>query len=81
MAPEVEDPEEGWNQDNSNGGGAEKSGSKENDEPMETDDSSASAPNCATIGANTQSSTAARRKISVYDIQLDAPPKDGKIIQ
>lgn len=75
MAPEVEDPEEGWNQENSNGGGAEKLGTKENDEPMETDDSSASANDASNIGA---SSTAARKKMSTYDIPLDTPPKDGK---
>lgn len=65
MAPEVEDPEDGWNQENANG--QEKSTSKDADEPMEpmdTDDLS--------------SQSGVRKKVPTYDITLDAPPKDGE---
>lgn len=67
MAPEVEDPEDGWNQENSNGGGPEKANPKDNDEPMETDDSTMATAN----------NSAMRKKANTYEIQLDAPPKDG----
>lgn len=70
MAPEVEDPEDGWNQENSNGGGPEKSNPKDTDEPMETDDS-------ATQTASGTNNNAMRKKANTYEIALDAPPKDG----
>lgn len=65
MAPEVEDPEDGWNQENANG--QEKNASKDADEPMDTDDLS--------------SQGGARKKVPTYDIMLDAPPKDGNFNQ
>lgn len=62
MAPEVEDPEDsGWNQENANG--QEKNASKDADEAMDTDEFTSQ------IGV--------RKKVSTYDIGLDAPPKDG----
>ncbi|XP_055312498.1 retinoblastoma-binding protein 5 homolog [Sitodiplosis mosellana] len=60
MAPEVEDPEDGWNQENANG--QEKNTSKDADEQMDTDDLS--------------SQSGVRKKIPTYDITLEAPPKD-----
>lgn len=79
MAPEVEDPEDGWNQENSNGG-PEKNNTKESDEPMDTDDTTTTTAAAAAAVANaasTHSSNTVRKKIPTYEIQLDAPPKDG----
>lgn len=63
MAPEVEDPEDGWNsQENANGG---KNASRDGDELMDTD-------------SPTPSSGARKKVPTVFDIKLDAAPKDGK---
>lgn len=63
MAPEVEDPEDGWNsQENMNG--TEVSASKEN-EPPDTD------------GAGP--SSAKRKKPQNFDISLEGTPSDGKL--
>lgn len=64
MAPEVEDPEDGWNQENGNG--QEKNSSKDTDEPMDTNDLS--------------SQTSVRKKVPTHDIALEGPPKDGNFV-
>lgn len=64
MAPEVEDPEDGWNQENGNG--QEKNSSKDADEPMDTNDLS--------------SQTSVRKKVPTHDIALEGPPKDGNFV-
>lgn len=61
MAPEVEDPEDGWNQENSNG--QEAVSSKESDPPDEADTSGPS--------------TAKRKKTQSYEIALEGTPADG----
>lgn len=63
MAPEVEDPEDGWNQENANG--QEKNTSIDADESMDTSDLS--------------TQTSVRKKVPTYDIALEGPPKDGNI--
>lgn len=69
MAPEVEDPEDGWNsQENTNGQDTDsekKLMDAENKNPMDIDNSSMSSN--------------VRKKIPTYDISLEAPPKDGKL--
>ena len=61
MAPEVEDPEDGWNSTQENPSGNENS-IKENEPP----DSDAGG-----------SSSAKRKKTTSFDISLDGPPTDG----
>lgn len=70
MAPEVEDPEDGWNSQDANG--QDKNSSKDYDENMDSDSStpqpSASPPPPATTS---------RKRIATYDIELENAPKDG----
>lgn len=66
MAPEVEEPEDGWNsQDNSNE--PEMGGTKENDGSDDAD----------TDGAGPSAAKRKRAQTQCYDIQLEGVPSDG----
>lgn len=69
MAPEVEDPEDGWTSQDASGGGGEMNSSKDNDSQ---DDSSS-------LSASAGPSSSKRRKTGhQYDISLSDAPSDGK---
>lgn len=69
MAPEVEDPEDGWNSQDNNG--QDKNSSKDYDENMDSDSST---PQSITP---TNTTTTSRKKVATYDIELENAPKDG----